>query len=263
MARGESSAECLRRYPEHSEELGLLLGTASACRSASVGARPEARARGLERLNRALAERGVRRRRPVLSWLIGRPAVLGLILALLTAVTAGWTTVASSTDTVPGDPLYWVKTTRETITLRVNRSDEARAHAHARLAGERGEEIRKLTRVGRMDDAEALVERLDRHLEEAAMLAGVMLPAVLPEMPVVYPESAGYRVEIRASLERDGAVMRVEMLEIWLEAPPDQKPMVQQMLRRTLLRYQLFITALDDEMPPGRAFWAVVPSGGP
>ena len=75
--------------------------------------------------------------------------VLGFALVLMTAVAAGGTTIASA-DSVPGDPLYWVKTTKESITLRMNSSDMAKAQTHARLAGERGDEMRKLISNGRL-----------------------------------------------------------------------------------------------------------------
>ena len=264
MAGGEDPGRCARRYPEHAEELEPLLATAAAASRAARAAvvRPEARAAGLFRLNRAIAERGARRRSrlPFLSWPLGRPALLGFVLVLLFAVAAGGTTMASE-DAVPGDPLYWVKMTRETITLRMSSSDMARAHTHARLAGERGEEIRKLIAVGRTGEAEELVGRMDRHLEECASLVGVTLPDVQAEMPHGYSLVLTTSiVEIRTSLEHDGVVIRERMLQVWSEAPPSQKPMVQHMLWRILLRYQLFILALNDDTPTGRPFWIVQPS---
>ena len=264
MAAGEDPGRCVRRYPEHAGELEPLLATAATMSRAaeSTVVRPEARAAGLARLNRAIADRGARRRSrlPFLSWPLGRPALLGFVLVLLFAVAAGGTTMASE-DAVPGDPLYWVKTTKETITLRMSGSDMARAHTHARLAGERGEEIGKLIVIGRTGEAEELVGRMDRHLEECASLAGVTLPDVQAEMPHGYSLVLTTSiVEIRTSLEHDGVVIRERMLQVWSEAPPSQKPMVQHMLWRILLRYQLFIGALNDDTPTGRPFWIVQPS---
>ena len=266
MAAGEDPGRCVVRYPEHADELEPLLATAATMSRAAESAvvRPEARAAGLARLNRAIAARGARRRSrlPFLSWPLTRPAALGfvLVLVLLFAVAAGGTTMASE-DSVPGDPLYWVKTTRETITLRMNNSDMARAQTHARLAGERGEEIHKLIVIGKTGEAEELVERMERHLEECASLAGVTLPDVQAEMPHGYSfVRTTSIVEIRTSLEHDGVVIRERMLQVWSEAPPSQKPMVQHMLWRILLRYHLFIGALTDDTPAGRPFWIVQPS---
>ena len=265
MSSGEDPAQCVSRYPEHAEELMPLLAMAAVTSkvAASVTTRPEARARGFERLNRVLAEKGVRRRSRLPFFLgpLGRPIVLGFVLVLLTAVAAGGTTMASA-EAVPGDSLYWVKTTKETITLRMNGSDMAKARTHARLAGERGEEIRKLIAHGRLQDAEELVARMNRHLDESAMLAGVLLLSIQAEMPVRHTlVKRASTTKIRASLERDGVVMKTQMLLLWSEAPPNQKPMVRQILLRTQVRYQVFIEALDDEMPPGRPFWIVQPSG--
>ena len=263
MAAGEDRSRCVSRYPEHAAELGPLLATAAAARAASAAVvRPEAKAAGLARLNRAIAERdaGRRPRFPFLSSPLGRPALLGFVLVLLFAVAAGGTSMASE-DAVPGDPLYWVKTTKETITLRMSGSDMARAQTHARLAGERGEEIHKLIVIGRTGEAEELVARMDRHLEECASLAGVTLPDVQAEMPhrhsLVRTTSI---IEIRTSLENDGVVIRERMLRVYAEVPPSDKRMVQHMLWRILLRYQLCIRALDDDAPTGRPFWIVQPS---
>ena len=265
MAGGEDPGQCVSRYPEHAEELMPLLAMAAATSrvAASVTPRPEARARGFERFNRVLAEKGVRSRSrlPVFLGPLGKPIVLGFALVLLTAVAAGGTTMASE-DAVPGDTLYWVKTTKENITLRMNGSDMAKARTHARLAGERGEEIGKLIAHGRFKDAEELVARMNRHLDESAMLAGVLLIPIQAEMPVRHTlVRTTATIKIRASLEHDGIVMKTQLLQLWSEAPPNQKPMVRQILRRTQVRYQIFIEALDDEMPPGRPFWIVQPSG--
>ena len=266
MAAGETPGRCVRRYPEHADELEpLLAAAASASRAAAAAVvRPEARAAGLARLNRAIAERAARRRPrvPFLSSPLGKPAILGFVLVMLFAVAAGGTSMASE-EAVPGDPLYWVKTTKETLTLRMSGSDIARAHTHARLAGERGDEIQKLMLNGRTGEAEDLVLRMDRHLEECASLAGVTLPDVQAEMP---PTHALVRttsiVEIRTSLEHDGIVIRERMLRVHAEVPASDKQMVQNMLWRILLRYHLFISALDDDRPPGRPFWVVHTSSG-
>ena len=266
MAAGETPGRCVRLYPEHADELEPLLAAAAAASMAAGAAvaRPEARAAGLARLNRAIAERAARRRsRPAfLSSPLARPALLGFVLVMLFAVAAGGTSMASE-DAVPGDPLYWVKTTKETITLRMSGSDMARAHTHARLAGERGEEIEKLMLTGRTGEAEDLVVRMDRHLEECASLAGVTLPDAQAEMPqkhsLVRTTSI---IEIRTSLEHDGIVIRERMLRVHAEAPESDKHMVQNMLWRILLRYHLFISALDDDRPPGRPFWVVHTSSG-
>ena len=112
--------------------------------------------------------------------------------------------------------------------------------------------------TGRTGEAEDLVGRMDKHLEECASLAGVTLPDAQAEMPqkhsLVRTTSI---IEIRTSLEHDGIVIRERMLRVHAEAPESDKQMVQNMLWRILLRYHLFISALDDDRPPGRPFWVV------
>ena len=265
VAGGEDPGQCAGRYPDHAAELLPLLAMASATVrvAASVPMRPDARARGFERLNRALAECGGRRRSRIPRFWrpMAKPLVLGFALVLLAAVAAGGTTMASA-DSVPGDSLYWVKTTKESITLRMNGSDMARAQTHVRLAGERGDEMRKLISSGRLHAAERLVARMSRHLGESAMLAGVLLPVSQAEMPARQPLVVlRSTVKIRTYLQQDGVVLKTELLQLWTEAPPGQKPMVQQIMRRTQLKYQIFIGALDDNGPRGGPFWIVEPPG--
>lgn len=265
VAGGEDPSQCAGRYPDYAAELLPLLAMASTTIrvATSVPMRPSARARGFERMIRALAERPGRRwsRVPVFWRPMAKPIVLGFALVLLTAVAAGGTTIVSA-ESVPGDPLYWVKTTKESITLKMNGSDMAKAQTHALLAGERGDEMRKLISSGRLHEAESLVERMSHHLEESAMLAGVLLPVSQAEMPARQPLFViRSTVKIRTYLQQDGAVLKTELLQLWLDAAPNQKPMVQQIMRRTQLKYQIFIGALDDGGPRGGPFWIIEPSG--
>ena len=265
MAAGEDIERCAGRYPEHADELLPLLRVAAATAqaAASVSYRPEAKARGLARLNQALADRGVgnRWRIPFLWPPIAKPVVVGFVGVLLTVVAAGGTTMASS-DSVPGDPLYWVKTTKENISLKLPQSDMGKARAHARLAGERGEEMRRLVETGRLQEAERLSTRMRRHLDHSAQLAGVVIPVNYIEMPVrpASPQRTATTLKFRTGLERDGIALRSGLLQLVELAPPAQKPRLRRLMLRSQLGYLILIEALDEDKPPARHFWIVQPS---
>lgn len=266
IAEGEDARACAARYPEHEQELLPLLGIASATmRVASTPATAErARERGRARLSEALARGGVPRRpRVIWPWRpVAKPLVIGFVAVLLTAVAAGGTTVASS-NSVPGDPLYWVKTTKESISLRLPRSDISNANVHAGLASERGEEMRRLIQRGKIVEAEQVAERMRRHLGKSATYAGVTVPANPIEMPPRLTRRAITlkALELRASLERDGTRLRTTMSRLLQSLPPEHRERVRNMLRRSELRYHVVIEALHaGESPDRLPFWRIEPS---
>ena len=248
LAGGEDIYECVRRYPDHAGELLPLLQSATATVQAAEETRsPEARARGRARLAEALTARGVRekRRRSLLSWIpLARPMAIGLALVAATALAAGWTTVASS-DSLPGDALYWVKTTKESVSLRIPRSEMNRAQIHANLAGVRGEELRRLIASGRYGDSDWLLRRINFHLGMSASHAGVTPLASPIETPAVL---AGPRLlraqELRFNLERDGRILRAEWVRLMGDVPSGRRHRVQRFMRQSELEYRMLIDGL-------------------
>ena len=258
IAAGEDIQQCADRYPQHREELVPLLGVAAG--TMGVAATPpnvaQAKARGLTRLTQALAEHGApeKPRVPFFWRPVARPIVIGLAAVLLTAMAAGGTTVAA-TNSLPGNPLYWVKTTKENITLRLPRSDIQTAKMHAGLAQERGKEMRRLIAKGRIDEAELVAGRMRGHLSKSAVHAGVVVPANTVEMPLRtdQPHMTRNALELRARLERDGRVLRAELLELLSKVPPRHRERVRQVLRESELRYRILIEALYVGESPQRS----------
>ena len=266
IAMGEDMQKCVSRYPQHEEELAPLvrvgMATMGAAATASYGT--QAKARGLSRLNQALADwRAPKRRLIPFVWRpLARPVLIALVAVLLTGLAAGGTTVASA-NSVPGEPLYWVKTVKEKISLKLRRSDIGKAGNHARLANERGEEMRKLIARGRVQEAERLMSRITHHLNKSSLYAGVSLTFNDTEMPV---KPTGLRkshntLKLRARLERDGTTLRSDLTELLRNAPPGVKHRVQQLMRRSELRYRVLIAGLHDDTSPRQwPFWRVEPS---
>ena len=267
MTAGEDIQECIGRYPQHEQELGpLLIAAAATMRAAATPSyRPEARARGLDRLTQALAQEGAPRRRGVpalLRRLAVRPVAVGFAAALLAVVAAGGTTVASS-DSVPGEPLYWVKTTKENLSLKIPRSDMSKARAHAHLASVRSGEMRRLIARGRFKAAEQSGRRLTRHLNASAVYARVAVlpnPNEMPVLPVVL-RSTRNSLELRTELERDDRLMRSQMVELMGKISPGQRHRVRLLRRRSELGYRILIDALyADESAGPSPFWRTQPS---
>ena len=267
IAEGEDVRECASRYPEHAEELFPLLSIASVTMQAASLAKysPQSRAHNLQRLTRLLADRRAsgRRRTQFFVWRpLASPLILALAAVFVVVVAAGGTAVASS-DSVPGNPLYWVKTTRENISLRmIPRSDAGTAQVHADLANVRGRELRRVIARGRFQDVDRLMKRINYHLNKSAAFAGVLLAANPVEMPVrprrlrANPNIA----RLRASLEKNGNTLNVELERLMLDVPPGHKNRVRQLMRESELGYRILIQAMQSGTPPGSLpFWKVEP----
>ena len=266
MNRGEDVRQCIDRYPEHRHELLPLLNAAAATMQVATSSsyRPEARARGLKRLTQALSERGASssRRFPLLWRPVARPLVIGLAAVVLMVVAAGGTSLAAS-DSVPGDSLYWVKTTKENISLRLPRSNANKAKIHARLAKVRGREMSRLIASGRFQRAEKLARRISRHLNRSAQYAGILVPPHPIEMPVRHPQRriSPTDAELIAMLERDGTALKAGLSELWSHTSPLNRQKVRQLMRQSDLGYRIIIGALHDDTLRVRPFWRIEPTG--
>ena len=260
LAAGESVAECLARYPEHAEELAPLLRAGSATMSVSRTMKPraEARARGMARMQAALAEgrqRQGRRRRwqlPSIAWRpMATPIAAAFAVVFLIIVAAGGTTVASA-DSIPGEPLYSVKSIRESVEERMARSDEHKAQVHAKLARERGREMRELIVRGRIYEAELAAFRLHRHLKASANHIGVVVPSHFIEMPRI----AGHRMqeesaaELKQRLSHDEEYVKGQLTAVVEQVPEPHKKRVWRLMQRSDLGYRVVIIALDSNREP-------------
>lgn len=254
LARGADIRQCLAAHPEHAAELAPLLRVASATMRVSHAIAPAeaAKARGLARLNSAIAAKPRRpRRRFALPRLFARPLSAPIMaafgLAFLTLVAAGGTTVAAA-DSVPGERLYWVKSARESVEMRMARGDASKAHAHARLARERGREMGALISRGRVQDAELVVVRMQRHLAESANYVGVALPTHSAELPLRYIDRQRLPVAnaLRQTLAHDEAYVRAHLSALLALAPERDAPRVWRLIHRSDLGYRIVIVALEE-----------------
>ncbi len=268
LAAGETREQCLASFPDYAAELDPLLLTSAATVNvaAAIAHRPEAKQRSRYNFTAAIADR---KRADERGWLgrliwpsgwgakLARTAAIAVGVLVLGTGTAYGATLASE-DSVPGDPLYAVKTLKEDISLRMPKSDLARAKEHARLATVRTEEIGALIDRGRMEQANAQVVRVTYHLNSSAELVGVTITANANplEMPAgMNPTNRARRIaelatfyEIEAQRARNFFERRMRSL------PPHRRWEAYLMMQQWEFMHRMFMQALLYEGPPG---WTV------
>ena len=261
LVRGEDVHECLRRYPQQASELEPLLHVALATIHASEEVKPtaEAKARNFTRFSEAVAARSAqpeRRRSSSWAWLsfrwlpLARPVAIGLASILIFVMGAGVATAASS-GSVPGEPLYWVKTTRESVERRLPRSDDSRASYEARLAHTRGTELSKLIERGHFTRANVTMRRMNDHLVRSARYAGVTVSVNPVEMPFKPPALIGHikAEQLVQRLEQDREVFRSKVRQVLPGLSPQDRRRAERVFRRTELGYWLLIHAMKTTSP--------------
>ena len=262
LVKGEDIHGCLRRYPELAGELEPLLHVALATINAAeeVKPDPQARARNFLRFSEAVQQRSARPKSRVswfqFRWLpVARPIAVGLASILVFVMGAGVATAASS-ESVPGEPLYWVKTTKENVEGRLPRSDDGRANFEAGLAQVRGNELSKLIERGQFTRADIIRRRMNDHLSRSARYAGVTVSVSPVEMPFRSPSLIGHVKSDRLvkRLEQDREVFRAKARNLLAELSPHDRRRAEQFFRRTELRYWMLIHAMKSSSPDSRPY---------
>lgn len=259
MAQGEEIQHCIERYPEHKDELIPMLRIAQLTMQSAkdISYNEEVRARCMARFNVAVVTRKRSSKWLFLSFItqpMARPLIASMMAIFVVIVAAGGSTIAAE-DTVPGDTLYWVKTTRESVTLVMPRSDMDRAQVHAQLATRRGEEIRRLISLGRFIEAELMMHKFKHHLNQSATNAGFVLPANPIEMPFrpIEQEQMQNAQALKQLLVQDDMYLRIRMATLVQDTPQPQQRRVRRIYHQSDLGYRILIRALDDGNGAGEA----------
>ena len=276
IASGESVSSCLASYPDDRAELEPLLRVAAVTMQAVSAVQPNqvAKARGLRMLNDAVAERSTRRpsffgwlaawQPPAARTLVAKPLLAG-VAVLLVASGLAFGTDRAAADSVPGDPLYWVKTSRETLSLRMPKSDAARAQEHAHLAKVRSDEMGQLVRMGDIPAAQKHSVTISIHLSRSAELVGVTMSTNPIEMPARMGAIAQENdiAQLKLLLARDWQYTKSVLEQQISRLPMEQQSALRDTLRRQDLNYRMIITMLDLTGAPGwPPFWITQPPGG-
>ena len=264
LANGESIQACLDRYPAYADDLRPLLEVSASTIRAADELRPDpsAKRRNFQRFAQAASQASRHRERRKPWWRIyrrfapvARPALVGFMAIVIMLTGVGATTAAAS-NSVPGEPLYWVKTTRENVEGRLPRSEESRANYEAKLAQARGDEINKLIQRGEFTKADKTMARMTIHLKRCANHAGISVTANPVEMPFK-PSSRMGRDNARKlgeKLENDRRIFIMKAERVILELTPEERERVRRFLRQSDLGYRLFIDAARADSPVQRPF---------
>ncbi len=256
LADGVSVEECVGRFPEHRAEIEPMVQTAAVAMRTAIrdDFAPDAKARALARLMEAVSRSepgrsrrpGIFERVPLL-----KPLAIGFAAFALMGAGAAGTAMASS-DSIPGDTLYWVKTTKERIALRLPKSEMGRVRSHARLAGVRSGEMQRLVFLGRDSEAEQMIGQIEYHLKESADLMGLVVPANQIEVPLARVDGAGSdeMALLMDRLERDAEILHVRVREMMDGATASQRRLLEKIRGRPELRYRALIAALEGESFP-------------
>ena len=190
LVKGETVEECLRSFPEHTDELKPLLETALAIKKASaIQPRPEFRDKARYQFYSALQGMEPKKSRLVFGWQPLWATVVAIVLVLLLA---GGGTVAAAGGSMPDEPLYPVKLATEQARLVLTPSALGKAELYAKLADRRVIEIIRMAGEGKPERIERTAQRLDAYLTKIADLSstqgvtgGVAMAPAVEEAPIV------------------------------------------------------------------------------
>ncbi len=276
IAAGESVSSCLASYPDDRDELEPLLRVAAVTMRAvsAVETNRVAKARGLRMLNDAVAERTAGKRSlfgwlsalrpPASGRLVAKPLLAG-VAVLVVASGLAFGADRAAADSVPGDPLYWVKTSRESLSLMMPKSDAARAQEHARLAKVRSDEMGRLVRMGDIPAAQRHSVTISLHLSRSAELVGVTMSTNPIEMPARMGPSARDNdiAQLKLLLAHDWQYTKSLLEQQISRLPLEQQSALRDMMLRQDLNYRFLIWMLDTAGAPGWSpFWITQPPGG-
>ncbi len=162
---------CLTRYQQHSAELKPLLETIIATHKVSkILPDPSFRARARYEFHSALHD-NIAPKHPLIAWRWGWANIASTIGVLLLTSTGG--VVAASSNSMPGQPLYQVKRTFESVQLTLAPSQSAKARLYATFADHRVGEIVYAAKSGNV----MLTEDLTRQFsEDLNMLSAIAAP---------------------------------------------------------------------------------------
>ena len=276
IASGESVSSCLASYPDDREELEPLLRIAAVTMQAvsAVESSQVAKARGLRMLNDAVAERTAKKRSffgwlsalrpPAPGTLFAKPLLAG-VAVLLVASGLAFGADRAAADSVPGDPLYWVKTSRENLSLMMPKSDAAKAQEHAHLAKVRSNEVGGLVRKGDIPAAQKHSVTISLHLSRSAELVGVTMSTNPIEMPTRMgaPAHDNDIAQLKLLLARDWQYTKSLLEQQISQLPLEQQSALRDTMLRQDLNYRMIIAMLDMAGTPGWSpFWITQPPGG-
>ena len=263
---GETVELCLRRFPQHADELGSLLQLAAEARRVlefTPSAVSKARARLLLRdaIDRYEARRWWRRPGRSLGALSGLFAgsyrwAASATVAVLLVVMGGAGIVGASSNTVPGHPLYSVKRVVEQGRMLLTFDDNARARLYAERADKRFKELQEVAEGGDERGVSQLANEAHRSLQEVQKAVPALRSLPTPRQGVGIPvpstvrpiqldrRTRGHLRELITQLQTDEMYHREALRALMEKAPSRMRPEIRRVGQETRQSYAELILAI-------------------
>ncbi len=243
---GWTLEKCLEAYPEYADQLEpLLRAGASLTQASSTEPRPEYKRALRQRVVASIhskASDGERRNRRLV-W--QRGWALAIVAVLIVLVGGAGGTVAASSDSLPGDTLYPVKTATERVQGFFMFGDEAKANFYMKIAERRLHEMQVLQSRQRVVPA-SVVNVMNVETEKAI--------EVLQKNRQINAGTARRLVGLTSD-QREALVGLVK------EAPPEARAKLVDALRRSNASHVRAVD-IENNAPPSHHIQQVVPSPG-
>ena len=235
MAAGESLDSCLSSYPDLSAELKPLLEMSSAVAQTAMDVEPSTqfKAEARYRFQEALTKRERKHAKPRSEFRRFSLKWATVAIALLVVFIAGSTTGIASAQSVPGQPMYPVKTFVERVQMGLTIGNARKSLLHITYAERRSSEMQSMINQGNLEQANLLGLKLSNHLVQATQAA----PAVMNT------ENITGRLEQLANRQ-------VAMLQVLLDkAPTDAQPAIQALINSINNAYENAINEIYGVLP--------------
>jgi len=166
LRKGATVEQCLASFPEQASELEpLLKAVVSLNQFSALRPRAEFKAQVRTQALMALRRKTARKQHSWLGGFMWRRTWATVAVGILALVAVGGGAVAASANTLPGHPLYAVKTTVERAQLALTASDVGKAKLLVKFADKRVQEIGSVVKEGRGDEVDELSIAMVRDLE--------------------------------------------------------------------------------------------------
>jgi hypothetical protein len=205
MEKGATLEECLECYPILANDLRPLLQTAMFAKASGTSPVPgNAMTRGRARvLSHATRLRTRSRPYPIFSGAFRIASVSLALLVFLLMVGNGL--ISASAEALPGDTLYQIKRTVESIRLGLALSAESESLIEQEITNRRIDETEELLVNLRVEEVE-FEGTIDQQLSNGWIIEGI--PVVITDQTTVKGIIAeGVFVEVRGITQTDGSVL--------------------------------------------------------
>ena len=266
LSIGETVEDCLASYPEQEVRLRELLETAHSTMAtiSSLQFNSRVKDKGFEKVINAALNRRVETS-SFLYWktIFQKPILAGITtFFVLSGLAFGTTTVSNSS--VPGEPLFVVKSVKENISLMLPQSNMDRAQQHIHLASVRGEEMRVLLARHEIQATEEVADKMRYHLNESSSYIGLIAssnPIEMPHSPAILIKNDSIRHEVRNQLQQDLVSLKSNFLASRKEMPFTDQQKAEIIGLRAEMIYRTMMSALEEtDSTTWGPFWREEPA---